>query len=80
MPEGECGEIVITTLTREALPLVRYRTGDVAAVLPGPCRCGSPLRRLGRVVGRLVSDENGRRRVATPEKGNAHERDADAYS
>ncbi len=69
VPEGERGEIVITTLTREALPLVRYRTGDVAAILPGPCRCGSPLRRLDRVVGRLVPDENGGRRVATLVKG-----------
>lgn len=80
LPEGESGEVTITTLAREALPLIRYRTGDVAAILPGPCRCGSPLRRLGRVVGRLLPDENGVRRVATPEKGKAHERNADDYS
>lgn len=80
LPAGRTGEVTLTTLTREALPLIRYRTGDVAAILPGPCRCGSPLRRLGRVVGRLVPDENGVRRVATPEKGKAHERDVDDYS
>lgn len=54
LPPGEEGEIVITTLHREAMPLVRYRTGDVAAWLPGPCACGSPLPRLGEVRGRLA--------------------------
>jgi phenylacetate-coenzyme A ligase PaaK-like adenylate-forming protein len=52
--DGEEGEIVITTLTREAMPLIRYRTGDAASLLPGPCRCGSPLRRLSAVQGRIV--------------------------
>ena len=54
LPDGHEGEVVITTLTREAMPLIRYKTGDAAAMLPGPCRCGSPLRRLGTVRGRIV--------------------------
>ncbi|MDR2745368.1 MAG: AMP-binding protein [Desulfovibrio sp.] len=53
MPPGNEGEIVITTLRHEAMPLIRYRTGDVAGLLPGPCRCGSPMRRLGPIAGRL---------------------------
>lgn len=59
LPDGEEGEVVFTTLTREAMPLIRYRTGDVAAVLPGPCVCGSPFRRLSRIRGRLGSDGKG---------------------
>lgn len=54
VPDGETGEIVLTTLNREAMPLIRYRTGDAAAWLPGPCACGSPLRRLSSLRGRYV--------------------------
>jgi phenylacetate-CoA ligase len=53
LPPGEEGEVVFTTLTRRAMPLVRYRTGDLAAWLEGACACGSVLRRLGKVRGRL---------------------------
>ena len=53
VPAGEVGEIVVTTLSRRAMPLIRYRTGDLARLLPAPCPCGSPLRRLGQVLGRL---------------------------
>lgn len=49
---GRTGEVVLTTLTRRGMPLIRYRTGDMAAMLPGPCPCGSPMRRLGPVCGR----------------------------
>jgi len=49
---GETGELVITTLTREAFPLVRYRTRDLASLLPGPCPCGRTLVRMSRVKGR----------------------------
>ena|GEM_PF-2597214 len=49
MAEGESGEVVFTTLTRRGMPLIRYRTGDISRFLPGPCDCGSPLRRLDRV-------------------------------
>lgn len=48
-PEGVRGEIVVTTLTRKAMPFIRYRTGDHSRFLPGPCPCGSVLRRLARV-------------------------------
>ncbi len=53
LPEGEYGEIVVTTLTREAMPLIRYRTGDRGRFLTGPCPCGTWLRRLERVRARL---------------------------
>jgi phenylacetate-CoA ligase len=46
------GELVITTLTKEALPLIRYRTGDIAAVTEEPCACGRTLARMGPVLGR----------------------------
>ncbi|MBQ3261987.1 MAG: AMP-binding protein [Oscillospiraceae bacterium] len=49
LPTGEWGELVITTIGMEALPLIRYRTGDRARVLPGPCPCGSELCRLDTV-------------------------------
>lgn len=52
LPEGETGELVITTLVKEGLPLIRYRTRDLAAILPGRCRCGSPYPRISRVLGR----------------------------
>ena len=77
LPDGIPGEIVITTLTREAMPLIRYRTGDVAALLPGPCACGSPLRRLGPVRGRVEHTAHGWRCV-TKEKGEHHARTAGA--
>ncbi len=46
------GELVITALTREALPMIRYRTRDIAALDPCPCACGRTGRKMGRVVGR----------------------------
>lgn len=48
--EGACGEVVVTTLTREAMPLVRYRTGRMAAFMTSPCPCGTVLRRLHPTV------------------------------
>ncbi len=50
--EGEVGELVITTLDREAMPLIRYRTRDLTRVLPGECPCGRTHRRLDRLKGR----------------------------
>ena len=50
--EGETGEVVLTTLQREAMPLIRYRTRDLAAIRPGPCPCGRTHRRLSRILGR----------------------------
>lgn len=52
VPEGEEGEVVLTTLSRRGMPLIRYRTGDRSAFLPGPCPCGSVLPRLRRVSSR----------------------------
>ncbi len=51
--EGRPGELVFTTLGRRGMPLLRYRTGDRSRLLPGPCPCGSSLRRLAPVRGRL---------------------------
>jgi len=50
--EGEEGELVLTTLKREAMPLLRYRTGDLTRLLPGPCPCGRTHRRIDRIKGR----------------------------
>lgn len=49
LPLGETGELVITTIGMEALPLIRYRTGDFTRILPSPCPCGSETLRLDRV-------------------------------
>jgi phenylacetate-CoA ligase len=49
---GEVGELVMTTLARRAMPLIRYRTRDLAAVLPGECPCGRTHRRISRIAGR----------------------------
>jgi len=50
--EGEVGELVFTTLTKEALPLLRYRTGDLASLSHEPCACGRTFVRMSRVLGR----------------------------
>ena len=52
LPEGEVGELVFTTLTKEALPFLRYRTGDLASATREPCSCGRTFARMSRVVGR----------------------------
>jgi phenylacetate-CoA ligase len=51
--EGEPGELTITTLTKQAQPVIRYRTGDMTRFLPGPCVCGRPWRRISRIEGRV---------------------------
>jgi phenylacetate-CoA ligase len=50
--DGEMGEVVATTFGVEAMPLIRYRTGDCAAMFSGPCRCGWKTPRIGPIVGR----------------------------
>lgn len=50
LPNGQWGELVITTIQADAMPLIRYRTGDYTRLMPEPCPCGSPLARLDRVV------------------------------
>jgi phenylacetate-CoA ligase len=52
VPDGEWGELVITTLTKECSPLVRYRTRDLTRILPGECSCGRTGRRIDRIQGR----------------------------
>lgn len=52
VPEGEVGELVLTTINREAMPLFRYRTRDLTRFLPGDCPCGRTHRRLDRFKGR----------------------------
>ena len=51
-PEGEIGEMVVTTLSKEAVPLIRYRTRDLTRIIPGTCPCGSVLPRHDRLLGR----------------------------
>jgi phenylacetate-CoA ligase len=53
LPDGETGEIVFTTMNRTGMPLIRYRTGDLSRFLPGPCPCGTILKRLDRVCNRI---------------------------
>jgi phenylacetate-CoA ligase len=52
VPEGEVGEIVITTLQKEGAPLIRYRTHDLTRDLPGPCACGLDFPRIDTLIGR----------------------------
>ena len=52
VPEGETGEMVVTTLRKEAAPLIRYRTRDLTRLIPGECPCGSILPRHDRLLGR----------------------------
>jgi len=52
LPEGEEGVLVFTTLTKQALPLIRYWTGDVCSLSAAPCSCGRTLVRMGHIVGR----------------------------
>jgi phenylacetate-CoA ligase len=52
VPNGQEGELVFTTLTKEAFPLIRYRTGDMSRLMKEPCRCGRTVARMARVSGR----------------------------
>ena len=52
VPDGEMGEIVITTLVKEGAPLIRYRTHDLSRIIPGECPCGSKHPRLDTIMGR----------------------------
>ncbi len=53
LADGCWGEIVFTTLSRDGMPLIRYRTGDKGRIIAGPCPCGSHIRRLDKVLGRI---------------------------
>jgi phenylacetate-coenzyme A ligase PaaK-like adenylate-forming protein len=52
VPDGSLGELTFTTLTKQALPLLRYRTGDIASLRRGSCRCGRSLIKMSKVTGR----------------------------
>ncbi len=54
-PDGVEGELVLTTLTKQAIPMIRYRTHDITALIPEPCECGRTLRRIQR-IGRRSDD------------------------
>jgi phenylacetate-CoA ligase len=52
LPDGEKGELVITTLTREGMPMIRFRTKDITSLWREPCKCGRTLVRMQRITGR----------------------------
>ncbi|MBO4312479.1 MAG: phenylacetate--CoA ligase, partial [Desulfovibrionaceae bacterium] len=52
VPDGEQGELVLTTLCRRGMPILRYRTRDLTHIIPGQCACGRTHRRIDRIVGR----------------------------
>jgi len=52
LPDGEIGEIVITTLKKQGAPLIRYRTHDLSRIVPGECKCGYRFPRIDRIIGR----------------------------
>ena len=54
VPAGETGELVVTTLTRQGMPFIRYRTGDLSRLLADSCPCGTVLQRLDRVRGQTT--------------------------
>ena len=53
VPDGEEGELVFTSLTKEAFPVIRYRTGDIASISREKCVCGRTTTRMSRVKGRI---------------------------
>jgi phenylacetate-CoA ligase len=55
LPDGSEGELVLTTLSKQAMPMIRYRTHDITRILPGTCECGRTLRRVDR-IGRRSDD------------------------
>ncbi len=52
LPDGESGELVLTTLSKQAMPMIRYRTRDITRLIPEPCSCGRTIRRMLRVAAR----------------------------
>lgn len=49
LPDGEEGELVLSTLTKRAMPILRYRTHDITSIIPEPCKCGRTIRRISRI-------------------------------
>ena len=52
LPDGETGELVLTTLSKYAMPMIRYRTRDLTRIIPGRCACGRTIRRIDRISSR----------------------------
>jgi phenylacetate-CoA ligase len=52
LPHGEAGELVFTTITKEAFPVIRYRTKDISRLITDPCKCGRTFHRMQRITGR----------------------------
>ena len=52
VPDGEVGELVLTTLTKQAMPMIRYRTRDLTRIIAEPCACGRTIRRIARISSR----------------------------
>lgn len=52
LPDGNTGELVITTLTREAIPVIRFRTRDLTSLISEPCPCGRTFKRISKIIGR----------------------------
>ena len=52
LPDGEMGELTITTIGKEGMPTIRFRTHDLTSIIPEPCKCGRTHRRIRRIVGR----------------------------
>jgi len=52
LPAGSTGELVLTTLTKEAFPMIRYRTGDITSLVYTPCNCGRTIARMAKTMGR----------------------------
>ena len=73
VPDGECGELVFTTLTRECCPLVRYRTRDITRIISEPCPCGRTHRKIDRIIGphRRHAHPARRERVPVPDRAGA---------
>ncbi len=67
--DGQKGEVVFTTLTRQGMPLVRYRTGDISRFITEQCECGTVLRRLEKITGRIngLISIDGKRRFSMPD-------------
>ena len=53
LPDGTEGELVLTTLSKQAMPMIRYRTRDITALVPETCACGRTIRRMRRISRRI---------------------------
>ena len=66
LPDGEKGELVFTSLTKQAMPVIRYRTRDLTRLLPGTAR---PMRRMEKITGRIGRHDHPARRQRVPDPG-----------